>query len=112
MLTCPQSPERVRPGTLSGLFSDSSGVPGPKGPGEHSVRGGADPNACKAVGSFLLPFQCGGKEVADLRTASAMRSMCICSSKPLFSVGLEIGSKSTRKGGVRVLCFGCPKQGT
>ena len=29
------------PGTLSGLFSDSSGVPGPKGPGD-PVWGGAD----------------------------------------------------------------------
>ena len=69
----PQSPRRVRPGvakesekspkpdfrtlfglfcdsgahpsgTLSGLFSDSSGVPGPKGPGD-PVPGGADPKA-------------------------------------------------------------------
>ena len=44
----PKSAQRVRPGvskeprgTHSGLFSDSSGVPGPKGPGD-PVWGGAD----------------------------------------------------------------------
>ena len=49
------------PGTLSGLFSDSSGVPGPKGPGD-PVPGGADPKARLAFFSRCGPL--GNKKSA------------------------------------------------
>ena len=39
--------------TLPGLFSDSSGVPGPKGPGD-PVQGAAGPNFCEILPTLTL----------------------------------------------------------